>query len=226
MPRRSWDPGGMAFLPMNSQLRFAPEISYDEKVIELSDRLFVEASKDSIDHSRIEFRFADVTSKPTVLLAQSVAHISAISAFSEWPLLIESNALALVIAVICMLSPNATTAFKNKPYGMSDFRKKKVFEYIDANIHRQISLAELADTVNLSQFHFSRKFKNAVGVSPLSYLANRRVEMAKKMIHSSSEKLSQVAYSCGFASQSHLTTVFKTVTGTTPAAYRKSTACA
>lgn len=215
-----WGNGGIAFLPRNSELISELAAPHRGVAVRLSDSLFVKAAQDHIDYGRIDFRFADVTGKVTQMLTHSLHQISTMEKFAHWPLLIETNALSLVVATIASLSPDATTAFKEKPYGFEGARRKRVLGYIDANIHRQITLAELADEAGLSQFHFSRLFKQKIGMTPLAYLANKRVEMAKTTMRSKGATLAQVALDCGFASQSHFTTCFKAVTGTTPGQYR------
>jgi AraC family transcriptional regulator len=224
MTRREWSLGDLCFIPDGSDIHSYPEIPYNELALKLDDRLFVSAAVDHIDYSAIDFHYADVTEKSTQMLSSAMVHIATTERFSEWPLLVETNAMSLVIAVICALSPRATTAFKEKPYGMGESRTKLVTDYIDANLHRQISLQELAELASLSPFHFCRKFKKRVGMTPLAYLAQRRVDKAKKQMRTRGDTLAQVALDCGFASQSHFTTVFRTVTGTTPGQYRKTIA--
>ena len=75
---------------------------------------------------------------------------------------------------------------------------------------------------NLSVYHFSRQFKSEMGMTPLRYISSRRVEQAMRMLRSTIDPLVDVAMSCGFCSQSHFSTVFKKVAGTTPALYRTS----
>jgi AraC family transcriptional regulator len=142
--------------------------------------------------------------------------------FSNWPLLIETNALSLAVAAIASLSPKASVAFQQKPYGLDCARRKRVCDFIKGNMHRQITLAEMAEVAGMSQFHFTRLFKSKTGMSPLAYVAQKRIELTKTALRSSGATLAQVAIDCGYASQSHLTTAFKAVTGMTPGQYRKS----
>ena len=61
-----------------------------------------------------------------------------------------------------------------------------------------------------------------MGVTPQRYLATRRIEMAMRMLRSSTDPLVAVSLSCGFSSQSHFSKLFKKVTEVTPATYRDS----
>lgn len=216
----SWKKGSALFIPANSVLSFGTQNPYNETVIRLRDEIFVRVAKDHIDYSQIDFTFRDVTSPATWKFGVALAGIVMDNTYREWPLLIESAATALTISVIRELSPHATIAFKEVKSALSEFRRRRVLGYIDDNIHRQITLSELAEVANLSHYHFARKFKNKMGMTALQYLANRRVEMAKRLLRTTSDSLVEISLACGFASQSHFSTVFKKVTGTTPAAYR------
>ncbi|MEM1309361.1 MAG: helix-turn-helix transcriptional regulator, partial [Cyanobacteria bacterium P01_H01_bin.153] len=59
------------------------------------------------------------------------------------------------------------------------------------------------------------------GVSPYRYLLQQRVERAKQLLEQRSLPISTIALDCGFANQTHLTKVFRQLTGITPKAYRK-----
>lgn len=218
--QRPWRNGSTVFIPANSMLTHQARTPYDEAVIRLKDELFVTASKDHVNYDQIDFSFRDVSSPATWKFGLGLAAIVMDVAYREWPLLLESASITLVLAIIRELSPHATTAFKEIRYGLSETKRKRVLAYIESNLHRQITLAELASVANLSQFHFGRKFKNRFGLTPLQFLANRRVEAAKHKLRTTGDSLVEVSMACGFASQSHFNTVFKKVTGTTPSVYR------
>lgn len=219
-----WTADSVAFLPRKTELQSDNPKPNSGFIVHLSDSLFVKAAQDHIDYSKINFRFAEITNKATQMLSHAMHHICMMDKFSNWPLLIETNALSLTVAAISSLSPKASIAFEQKPYGLDGVRKRRVVDYINANMGRQITLAELSSVAGLSRFHFTRLFKQKMGMSPLAYLANRRVEMAKIELRSRETTLAQVALDCGFASQSHFTTCFKSVAGITPGQYRKSVA--
>ncbi len=59
-----------------------------------------------------------------------------------------------------------------------------------------------------------------MGVAPVRYVWNRRVECAKRHLEIPDVPLANIAIDCGFGSQSHFSTLFKKITSMTPAAYR------
>lgn len=73
----------------------------------------------------------------------------------------------------------------------------------------------------MSESHFSRSFKQSVGIAPYQYLMQQRVERAKQLLQQQKSPISTIALDCGFANQTHLTKVFRQITGVTPKAYQK-----
>ena len=97
-----------------------------------------------------------------------------------------------------------------------------VLDYIDSHLEQKIELADLAALIDYSQYHFSRAFKQATGLSPHQYVLQQRVELAKRLLLKRNMTISEVAITCGFSHQSHLNRHFKRLTGTTPKAFKNS----
>ena len=93
-------------------------------------------------------------------------------------------------------------------------------EFMEANLGRDLSLAEIAEAAGQSAYHFVRTFRSVMGTTPYRYVIRRRIERAKTLLRTSDEPVAQIGLACGFASQPHFTTAFKRETGVTPAAYR------
>jgi AraC-like DNA-binding protein len=83
------------------------------------------------------------------------------------------------------------------------------------------SLDDLAKVCAVSPFQLIRKFRRVLGVTPFAYLAQFRVNRAQAML-ASGNTLSDVAYSCGFSDQSHMTRAFKQVVGIPPGQYARA----
>ena len=102
-------------------------------------------------------------------------------------------------------------------------RLRRVLDYIKTHLHEQISVEELASVATLSRFHFSRKFKAAIGQSPSVYVSRLRLELAKVML-AQGASISEVAFDCGFSSESNFIRSFRRAMGLTPGRYRTTIA--
>ncbi|MEK4663821.1 AraC family transcriptional regulator [Priestia sp. FSL H7-0729] len=94
--------------------------------------------------------------------------------------------------------------------------------HIDNNLRNGLSLHELAQYAAVSPAHFSRAFKRYTGMTLTDYALARRVIMAKEHLVQGDETMAAVADACGFDSLPHFYRQFKKLTGTTPAAYRRT----
>ncbi|MEO0536935.1 MAG: AraC family transcriptional regulator [Cyanobacteria bacterium P01_A01_bin.123] len=101
-------------------------------------------------------------------------------------------------------------------------RLGSVLDYIEAHLTEDLSLADLALTAGLSKFHFSRLFKDVIGLTPHKYVLKRRIERATQVLKQGDLTIAQVAHTFGFTDQSHFTRVFKQVKGVTPKLFIKS----
>jgi AraC family transcriptional regulator len=96
-----------------------------------------------------------------------------------------------------------------------------VVDFIEANIDQDLPLASLARVAAMSVYHFARRFKETVGVSPHAYVVMRRIRHAQTMLEHGTGRLADIAAACGFSSQAHFTTTFQRGIGVTPGAYRR-----
>lgn len=99
-------------------------------------------------------------------------------------------------------------------------RIQKVLDYVEENLDQQLSIAELAEVAGVSAYHFARIFRRATSRSLHQYVVERRLAKAKRLLAEGEDAISQIAYTCGFGSQSHMTNVFTKVLGTTPGKLR------
>jgi AraC family transcriptional regulator len=104
--------------------------------------------------------------------------------------------------------------------GLPQARLRRVLEYIQAHLDQELSLAALAAMAQMSPYYFSRLFKQSTGLSPHQYVLQQRVEWAKRLLAEAQLSIADIAHHVGFASQAHLTMVFRQWVGTTPRQYR------
>lgn len=105
--------------------------------------------------------------------------------------------------------------------GPVDRRLRRAIEFMHDNYTKELGLEEIAAAAYLSEYHFSRLFKQITGVSPTVYLTNIRIERARHLLANTRLPISEICSRVGYQSQSHFTKIFKSVTGATPRAFRE-----
>jgi AraC family transcriptional regulator len=105
--------------------------------------------------------------------------------------------------------------------GMSERQLRRIRDFVNANMEKDIRLDAMAMACGLGASHFVRSFKAAVGKTPYQYVLAQRVERAKQLLKDKTQSLSEIALQCGFCHQEHLTRVFRKFTGETPGYYRR-----
>jgi AraC family transcriptional regulator len=106
--------------------------------------------------------------------------------------------------------------------GLDRRRLTRVREYIDANLEGgNLTIARLAKVASLSQFHFARAFKAAVGKSPHRYVSGHRLERAKVLLRRGDQSLLDIAVALNFSTQANFARAFRQGTGMTPGQYRR-----
>jgi AraC-like DNA-binding protein len=106
--------------------------------------------------------------------------------------------------------------------GLPLWRQRRAIDFMNANLSEPITLQDIAKHTGLSRMYFAARFKEATGMSPHTFLLQRRLARAKEFLASSNYSLLDVALEVGFQSQAHFSTVFRKLTGTTPGRWRAS----
>lgn len=97
-----------------------------------------------------------------------------------------------------------------------------VREHLARHYARSVTLAELAALAGVHRVHLVRAFRRHVGTTPGAYQRRLRLEHARHALEASSQPIADIAFECGFASQSHLTRWFHRRWGLPPHAYRRA----
>jgi len=97
-------------------------------------------------------------------------------------------------------------------------RIEKAIKFIEQNTHRQPSLDQIAEHINLSPFHFQKLFKRWAGVSPKRFLQYVTLEHAKQIIKEST--ILDTTLDMGLSSPSRLHDLFVSVEAVTPGEYK------
>jgi AraC family transcriptional regulator len=106
--------------------------------------------------------------------------------------------------------------------GLAPSLRRRVRDFIQANLAEPLSLGQLARLCALSEYHFARMFQLSFGLPPHRYVLAQRLLQAQRLLRSSPLPLGEVALACGFASASHFSNRFRQALGATPGQYRQA----
>jgi AraC family transcriptional regulator of arabinose operon len=101
-----------------------------------------------------------------------------------------------------------------------DQRVQQALRLMHENLGRNLTLREMARTVNLSPAHLRYLFKKETGASPAQYLRSLRMKEAGRLLKTTFLNVKEVMHRTGVSDKSHFTRDFKKFYGTTPAQYK------
>jgi len=132
-----------------------------------------------------------------------------------------ANSLASLPTTHLLRTYNASTTLASAPrIGLGPARERRVREYIQRSLDQDLSIDALAAVVGLSPTYFAELFRQSTGFTPHQFVSHHRVELAQQLLKHANLSLAEIAYRCGFASQSQFTTTFRRFTGVTPGRFR------
>lgn len=94
-------------------------------------------------------------------------------------------------------------------------------QFIEKEYRSNLALDRLAHEVGVSKFHLQRLYKKATGLSPLEYATNLKLKEAAKLLLTTNQSITEIAYHLGFKSSAHFSSLFRQHLNSTPSAYRK-----
>jgi AraC family transcriptional regulator len=103
---------------------------------------------------------------------------------------------------------------------MTNQQMRRVIDFVQDHLRQDLNLEVLAEQTGFSPYHFTRLFRQATGESPHQFVIRQRIERAQHLLKETDMSLVHISFESGFASQSHMTQVFKRYLGLTPRAYR------
>lgn len=103
---------------------------------------------------------------------------------------------------------------------------ERALSFIRLNANAVFSVGDLATSLNVSRRLLELHFKNVLKKTVRDEIMQSRMERVKTLLRDTSDSVENIAATCGFASASHLCSVFKRRTGVTPFAFRRKSEAA
>lgn len=126
---------------------------------------------------------------------------------------------SLILELIYTISKDAVSKKQkgNSTYSFSIIEKS--LNYIKEHLTENLSLENVAESMSLSPTYFHNTFKTAVGKTLREYIEEQRIKKATNLLLTTNYSLTQIAFECGFSSQSYFSYVFKRRMEVTPREY-------
>lgn len=149
-------------------------------------------------------------------------YIEGLLFYFENPLLIHEDMLVLKLKEIMLLlsqTPNAQAIqlILSQLFSPTTYTFKQI---VEANLFTQLTIEELAQQNNLSVSSFKREFAKLYNDTPANYIKTKRLEKAAELLLASEERVTDIAFNCGFNDLANFSKSFTEKYNVTPTHYR------
>lgn len=124
-----------------------------------------------------------------------------------------------IIAFLLQKSEELTALVKESQVAGYPYAIKKCLNVIDARLFEKLNLKEVAESVGMSKDHLARLFRAHIGIGIPEYIKKERLSAARELLKGGM-KISQVAYTVGFGSESYFIKCYREEYGKTPGSDR------
>lgn len=207
--------GEIAIVPANVSHGLAWDFEIESTHLSLAPQLVNYTAYESIEPDSIEI--LPTFAKPDPLVCQiGFALKTVLETDGSHSRLYAESAATMLAAHLLQHYSIRKRIIQDYAGGLPKYKLNRVVDYINAHLDRDLSLAAIAAEANMSRYHFSRLFKQSMGLSVHQYVIQCRVERAKQLLLQGDLNVADIAYQVGFANPSHLSYHFKRLVGVTP----------
>lgn len=96
----------------------------------------------------------------------------------------------------------------------------RILTYINDNISGRLSLDDISRSLHVDKYYMCHYFKDKIGMTVMDYIADRRINMAKRMLLNTGSTITEISGKCGYSSASYFTQAFTKLVGKTPSGFR------
>jgi AraC family transcriptional regulator len=187
------------------------------QIISISDAALMAASDGA--GCEVELRCYRKFADPRLAALAAAVNAEMIAGFPGGRLFLDSIEQAIAVALV---NGHAVRHRPVRTYrgGLGSARLRRIRELVQVKMEDDLSLEEMAQSVELSTAHFARMFRKSTGETPHRFVLRQRVERAKAMLRAPDGRVLDVAVACGFKTQQHFAQVFRDVCGVSPTKYR------
>lgn len=215
-------------------------ISYiDDEARPINENMVICAKPGQIRHTRLPFKcyyihiivnegeLCDIlTTLPNYVDLSSTAEIREIfiSLCEHYNTRIENDDIllqSLILKLVYILNKNSIHIVKSIPKSNNRQTIERTLEYINRNLSSELTLESLSSAAGFSTVYFHKLFKASTGKTLHGYIEEQRIKKSISLLISTDMTLTQIAYECGFSSQSYFSYAFKRSMRYPPREYAK-----
>jgi len=217
MTRLTFGADEMSLIPRHLEKWFRNEDLHG-LCIAISDAALTAASDGT--SGEVELRRVDKLVDARLGTLVEAVNAERIAGFPSGGLFLDSVEQALAVALVNGYAVRHRSAQTHRG-GLGSARLRRIKEFVHAKMEDELTLCEMAQSVELSTAHFSRMFRKSTGESPHHFVLRHRVERAKEMLRAAEGRVLDVAVACGFKTQQHFARIFRRMCGVSPTEYRQ-----
>lgn len=221
--RKKCTPGDFSLLTLSEMSHWHWTECINVSHTYLSEALMQRVAVDITGRSMVDVRLQDVLQAQDPVVTGIVDAITAEAEQCAPGSSIYVEGLALQLAVHLFRKYACIDIRDDTPVGpLAPRQMRRLDEYVEANLHKGLTIEQMAEAIGLGVWTFSKHFRASAGVSPHEHVIRRRLERAVRLLSRDGLAIKQVAAMCGFSDQAHLTRVMRSRMGVTPACLRKT----
>jgi AraC-like DNA-binding protein len=136
--------------------------------------------------------------------------------------LVMNHLTPIMLLQVLRIYMTSAKAERNWLVALCDPKLSKAIEVMHSEYQKTWSLESLAKVAGLSRSGFALNFKKQVGISPMDYLTNWRIEIAREHLRAGKMSISEIANTVGYESDSAFSDAFKKILKCRPGFYQKN----
>ena len=217
MRRVNFQTGEMGFFPRHTE-RWVGIGHQQRLLLHISEAALMAAREGKSGAVELGHRCKMVDARLAALTA--AVNAERIAGFPTGRLFLDSVEQALAAALV---DAYAGRGYSVRPFrgGLGPTRLRAIKELVHRKMEDELTLIEMAQSVELSPAHFSRMFRKSTGETPHQFVLRHRIERAKEMLRAPKTRVLHVAVACGFKTQQHFARMFRRISGASPTEYRQ-----
>ena len=215
-------PGEFSLLSRSEESHWHWTETVEVSHLYLTDALMARVASDLMDEDVAEVHLDDVLRRSDPVVSHVADELTREARDHNVGGPIYAEALAVQLAVhLVRRYASCVTRQPADPHRLSHRELRRLHDFIDAHLHDQITLEDMARLLGLGVWTLNRRLKQTLGCSGHALVIEKRIERALGLLRRGDLALKEIAAACGFSDQAHLTRTFRAKLGTTPGQVRK-----